>query len=319
MFKFIPSRKKAAIFQSKDTFSSTYLAMKVKLGMMDIQPEIIACPDTGKFMSSKVGCEALSDLLASWAGVALQYLGDGLYFLGERVFESLRNQTEKSFLSYTSVLTNYKSRVWKNARDLDGQRFDAYKLSVVPYDGLVKRIAAVEAIHKALESVNSIYNAPIGNTDDWSTSETEKAINAMERIGYQARHYDFLNTVSKKYAESRKKQPLYLHKYTPKNLLALITRCEKLANYADPKYIDNFEQKYLSCTAKLEEFEEKTATDDLPPVELKRREHESKIRAARLWWLAHFLKATHAVTSDVFSDIEKLALATERCIATPSE
>lgn len=299
----------------EDHFRKTYLALKIHLGMMDLDDAFLEDKDTGHNMCTKAACEDFSQTLVTFAGVALKYLGNGLVFLGERVFSSLRNQAEKTFLNYNQILTNYKTRVWKSARELDGEKFDSYQVNVVPYDQLSKRISAVEAVHRILEKVDSIYSAPIGSNDSWVTPECDRAISAMEKIGFQARHYDFLTSVSKTYATARKKQPLYLHKYTPKNIMGLIDRCEKLAKYADMKYIEDFESKYNKCTDKLEKYELTTDLNEFSDKELEQRNHELKIRAARLWWVAHFIKAVYTVTTDIFADIEKLANAAERCIA----
>lgn len=300
----------------EDIFNRTYLAIKIKLGMMEIGEDLLPDRDTNHTMYTKAGCEDLSQTMLTFAGVALKYLGNGLAFLAERVFKLLRNQAEKSFMNNQQILTNYKTRVWKSARDLDGVKFDATQVNVVPYDQLVKRVAAVEAVHRALEKVDSIYSAPVSSNDSWVTAECERAISAMEKIGFQARHYDFLTTVSKTYATARKKQPLYLHKYTPKNIMGLIDRCERLSKYMDPDYISSFEDKYEKCTDKLNIYELNTDLKDFSEKEVEQREHDAKIRAARLWWVAHFVKAAYTVTNDIFADIEKLANATERCVAT---
>lgn len=300
-----------------EQFNHTYLLLKIRLGLLETSQDPF---------SLQPAEESLSETLASFAGVALKYLGNGLFSLGERTFEIIRNQTEHVFLSYPSMVTNWKSRVWKHARDINGRTFDGYKVNVVPHADMIKRIQAVEAIHKALENVAKIYNAPVSKTDDsWTTPDCEKAITAMERIGYQARNYDFLNAVSKTYAKARKNQPIYLHGYTPKRILDLLVRCEKLAQYGDQKYITKFEADYLKCTDDLEAFEvatlEKSAPADADDAAIEKvdkatmeRDHESKIRAARLWWLAHFLKAAYAVTSDILKDMQALANVTERSV-----
>lgn len=315
---------------AEDHFNATYLNLKARLGILELGADQYPDPITG-LVSMEVarGNEALTDTLASFAGIALKYLGNGLFALGERTFEMIRNQTEKRFLSYPSMVTNWKSRVWSNARSIDGKEFDAYKVDVVPHAELIKRIQAVEAVHKALDNVSAIVNAPVAkNSDDWTTPECDKAIQAMEKIGFKAKNYDFLNTVSKTYAGARKKQPLYLHGYTPKRILDVLTRCEKLASYGDPKYIEKFEETYLSQTDKLEDYEadtdlksaEVTDKGDVKnKKEIEMREHESKIRAARLWWLAHFLKAAYTVTSDILRDAETLATATSRTLSKTTE
>lgn len=307
----------------EEKFNLTYLALKVRLGILEVSNDPFPDPYNMELLPAE---ESLSETLASFAGIALKYLGNGLFALGERTFEVIRNQTEQTFLSYPSMVTSWKSRVWKNARDINGRTFDGYKTNVVPHADMIKRIQAVEAIHKALENVAKIYNAPVSkNSDNWTTPECEKAIVAMERIGYQARNYDFLNSVSKTYATARKNQPIYLHGYTPKRILDLLVRCEKLAQYGDKKHVAQFEADYLKCTDDLEAFEidtlEKSAVSsddgkvvakaDALTVE---RDHESKIRAARLWWLAHFLKAAYAVTSDILKDMKTLATVTERSV-----
>lgn len=298
-----------------EIFRQQYLALKIKLGMFEIEGDMAPDPETGHIMYTQAACESLSETLATFAGVALRYVGDGLLFLGDRVFESLRNGAEKNFLSYQQICVNYKNRVWKNARDLDGTKFDAYTVNVVPHKELSKRLTAVEKVCKVLNNVDSIYSAPVKkNSADWTTPECNAAIKAMEDIGFQARNYDFLATVSKTYANARKNQPLYLHQYTPKNIMDLIDRCERLSTYSDPKYIDKFEEKYGKCTDKLQDFELDTAEKDDEEVTAA-RDHESKVRAARLWWMAHFIRAVYTVMKDIFSDIEKLTLATERCIA----
>lgn len=322
MTKFRSSSQRAkALLAAKtlpdDEWNRIYLALKIRLGMMDVTPDLLPDQDTGYQMGLQSGCEDLNSALVTFAGMAVKYLGNGLSFLSDRIFTALRNNAETTFLSYSQILTNYKIRVWKNARDLDGEKFDAYMLKVVPYDQLCKRVTAVEAVHKALSSVKAIYDSTIPTTNSWMTPECDRAIAAMERIGFQARHYEFLSNVSKVYGDARKKQPLFMHKYTPKGILGLIDRCDKLTQYADPKYIQDFQDKYESCLEALDKFELTTEMDDLSEKEKASREHELKIKAARLWWIAHFAKAAYTVTTDIFADIGKLATATERCIATP--
>lgn len=310
-------------------FKESYLALRVKLGMFNLTLDPFPDPETGKTSADMLGAghEELMESLMNLANLALRYLGGGLYILGERTFSSVRRMSEKKFLNYKDVMTTWKNRVWKNTRDLDGRKFDAYTLSVVPHAEMVKRIQAVESIHKLLNNVSGIYNAAVSkSSDDWMTPDCEKAINNLEKIGFHAKHLDMLNTVSKQYANSRKKQSLYLHGYTPKRILDLMSRCEKLAEYGDEKYIKQFEDTYLKFTDQCETFEEETVSkqtelsekDELTAKEKKEldeRQHESKIRAARLYWLAHFLKAAYVITGDILSDIEALSVAVERCIS----
>lgn len=318
----------------EERFPQIYQAMKIKLGMIDVSPDPYPDPETGitgeKYLT-RAGQEELMDSLVSFANLALRYLGAGLFMLGERTFNSVRRISEKRFMNYKSMMTNWKSRVWKNARSIDGQAFDAYTCTIVPHAEMVKRIQAVESIHKLLSNISGIYNANVPkNSDEWSTPECDKAIANLEKIGFKAKNLDMLNTISKQYANARKKQPLYLHGYTPKRILELMTRCEKLAEYGDEKYIQSFEDTYLKYSNQCEEFEDETSQksfdNDLKEEpnpktkkELQEREHESKIRAARLWWLAHFLKAAYTITGDILADIETLSIACERTMGKDNE
>ena len=311
----------------EDTFKERYLAMQIKLGIVDIAPDPYPCPETGYCMKDHVATEGLMDALSSFANLALKYLGDGLMTLADRTFSSIRTTAEKRFMNYASMMTAWRARVWKNSREIDGRKFDAYVVNVVPHAVMVKRIQAVEAVHKALSNIGGIYNAPVRkNSDDWTTPECEKAITALGNVGIDASSLDMLSTMSKQYDRARKKQPLYLHGYTPKRILDIMTRCEKLAEYGDASYISKFEETYLKHTDTLEDKEQDTTMkrlgEDLSEKELKNLdedEHENRIRAARLWWLAHFLKAAYQVTSDILADVEVLMKATERTLADEEE
>lgn len=310
----------------EEAFNKIYLATKIKLGIIDetmFRPSFDA--ETG--YTPAISTEGLVDSLLDFANLALKYLGHGLYALSERTFDAIRTQSEKIFMSYPTMVTTWKSRIWENSRDIDGRKFDAYVINVVPHAVMVKRINAVEQVHKALNSISSIYNAPIPKTsDDWTTPECTKAIAAMEKIGFDAGSLDMLGSMSKQYENARKKQAMYLHGYTPKRLLDIMTRCEKLAEYGDVKYVERFEEQYLKHVDALEDDESDTFSkkieEDAPDTiktkaktsKINQEEHEEKIRAARLWWLAHFLKAAYQVTTDILKDVEVLMTATSRCV-----
>lgn len=313
----------------EEAFNKIYLATKIKLGIINeamFRPSFDA--ETG--YTPAISTEGLVDSLLDFANLALKYLGHGLYALSERTFDSIRTQSEKIFMSYPTMVTTWKSRIWENSRDIDGRKFDAYTIKVVPHAVMVKRINAVEQVHKALNSIGAIYNAPVPKTsDDWTTPECAKAISALEKIGFDAGSLDMLGTISKQYENARKKQAMYLHGYTPKRLLDIMTRCEKLAEYGDIKYVQRFEEQYLKHVDSLEDDESETSTkkieEDPDTAQTKSKtskiaqeEHEEKIRAARLWWLAHFLKAAYQITTDILSDVETLMTATSRCVITPS-
>ncbi len=307
----------------QEAFSRIYLATKIKIGIINEKTfEMSTDSETG--YTPLQGTEGLIDSLMDFAGLTLKYLGHGLYALSERTFDSIRVQAEKSFMSYPSMVTTWKSRVWENARDIDGRKFDAYTLKVVPHAVMVKRIHAVEQVHKVLSSISAIYNAPVSKrNDDWTTPECTKAITALDKIGIDAGSLDMMNEVSKQYDSARKKQPMYLHGYTPKRILDIMTRCEKLAEYGDTKYISKFEDQYLSHVDTLEDKEANTSMAKMEEEETKltkkskqieEDEHEEKVKAARLWWLAHFLKAAYQITSDILKDVELLMTATSRCV-----
>ena len=332
-------KKKAEAFLSSqglpknedERFAAVYTHMKCRLGMIDVTPDPYPDPETGltgAHFAADVGREDLLESLINLTSIGLKYLGGGLFSLGERTFSAIRRQSERKFMNYKDMVVAWRGRVWKNARNIDGEEFDAYVVNVVPHAEMVKRIQAVEAIHKLLGNISGIYNAPIPkNGIDWSTPECDKAIAQLEKIGVKAKNLDMLNTISKQYAQARKKQPLYLHGYTPKRIMDLMNRCEKLAEYGDPRYIKSFEEKYLGLSDKTEELETKADEKEMEYTssengitekekkEVMEMDNEAKIKAARLWWLAHFLKAAYAITVDILEDVERLSVAVERTIS----
>lgn len=343
MARFHSRKKKAEALLSvqglpknaNERFTAEYLHMKCRLGMIDVTPDPYPDPETGitgAHFATNIGREDLLESLINLTSIGLKYLGGGLFSLGERTFSAIRRQSERRFMNYKDMMVAWRSRVWKNVRNIDGEEFDAYVINVVPHAEMIKRIQAVEAIHKLLGNISGIYNAPVPKSGvDWSTPECDKAIAQLEKIGIKAKNLDMLNTVSKQYAQARKKQPLYLQGYTPKRILDLMNRCEKLAEYGDPTYIKNFEEKYLGLSDKTEELESKADEKSMDYTsneegmtakekkEVEAMDNEAKIKAARLWWLAHFLKAAYAITVDILEDVERLSVAVERCISRDTE
>ena len=334
----------------KEIFNQKYLATKIHIGMFDLSADPFPDPATDRIsrevvyrideehlpVSKRTGQESLTESLTEFAAVTLKYASAGLFYLGNRTFNFIRAQSEKKFLNYNTVMVRWKSRVWKNARNIDGREFDAYQLNIVPHAEMVKRIYTVELIHKCLSNISGIYNAPIKkNSDDWATPECTKVITQLEKIGFKAKHLDENGGISKQYAESRKKQPLYLHGYTPKRIMDLLTRCEKLASYGDEKYINEFEKKYLAYGDALEDYDSDTEDKKFELEEkgkekgesytrkelqeIEHRKNESRVKSARMWWLAHFLKVAYVITGDIIADMEKLMRATENTLSTADE
>ena len=53
--------------------------------------------------------------------------------------------------------------------------------------------------------------------------------------------------------------------------------------------------------------------------EIEHRKNESRVKSARMWWLAHFLKVAYVITGDIIADMEKLMRATENTLSTADE
>lgn len=287
-------------------FIETYIALKIKLGYVDILP----------------GNEGISDILTRFAGKAVKSFGHGLAFVAGRTFNIIRNQAIKAFNDYKHILAIWKTKVWKNSRLIDGNKFDAYTIRMVPYAILKDRINAVLAIHQALEHVKTILDAPVQANNNWLTTDCQKAIDVMAKIGYNATDFNMLDdSLSSMYNKASLKQAIFLHKYTLNNIMGLFDYVEKIANYADPKYIKAYEEKFELCTDKLNEDEEDILhkemedTEDTKEKEIVKDKYELSMRSSRMWWIIHFIKAAYKVTNDIFKDMERLTIISERCIS----
>lgn len=288
-------------------FAQIYLALKYHLGYMTFAP----------------GDESLADPLAKFALFTLKSFGHGLAFVADRVFNLLRRKTEKTLLSYTNTTGVWKSRVWKNLRNIDGVKFDDYMLSVPPYAVLKDRVNAVLAIHQALANVTGIYDGSVAQGNYWLTTDCQKAIDAMAKIGFDARNHDILvESISETYKRATIRQSMFMHKYTLKNIMELFNKVQQIAEYASPAYIEKYQKKFDACIDKLNDAEGAIIEDDndekLTEKEKAAREYEISMRAARLWWITHFIRSAYLVTSDIFTVLEKLTAVTEKCIATTS-
>ena len=96
------------------------------------------------------------------------------------------------------------------------------------------------------------------------------------------------------------------------------TDLDKWSN--DSKYIDGvlFIEGDKGADVLLKEISncpyEKCKMEDIDQEELEEKKHILSIKLARLWWVSHFIKATHVVASDVVIDILKICKVAERCI-----
>lgn len=266
---------------------------------------------------TRSGTEGFSDTLALLAGHAIKYVGNGLSFLITRTFVNIKESATKRLLSYKDTLHAYKSTVWRNARDIDGEKFDEYELKVVPYAVMVKRINAIIAMHRVISNVSGIYKSDVDmKTDIWYTPECRVAIQKMNDIGISAD--EVVNSVDAgptKYELAAIRQPMALHKYTVKNIMEIIGKFNEVTQYLSSSYIENMMKKFNTCTTLLETYEAETDTNvELSEEDISAREHEAKIRAARVWWLSHFLTSVYRVSTDVMRDIEKIVGATTRCV-----
>lgn len=286
-------------------FIETYLALKIKLGYYTILE----------------GQEGFVDILAKFAGFALKSFGRGLFTVARATFNTITLKSEKTVKSYKKTLEIWKDRVWVNARSVDGVKFDDYVIKIVPYKVLKDRINAVLAIHKALENVEAIMNAPVASDNYWLTNECQKAIDYMSKIGFNAKNYNMLtDELSNSYKNAEIKQPIFLHKYTLNNIMGLLNHVDKIVNYASPKYIREYQEKFEDCTYDLDEKEGdillKEGDDDSVKNDkiVAKDKYELAMRSSRMWWIIHFIKAAYFVTNDIFKDIEKLVIVSEKCI-----
>lgn len=292
-------------------FCKEYMALKYKLGYLYIQP----------------GMEGLGDILGRFAVKALRSFAHGLGSLVGVVFKGVRNIGEKSIFKYKDLLGIWKTRVWKDARNVDGVKFDNYVIKVPPYQILNARVMAIATIHQAIGNINTIFNESVASGNYWLTSDCQKAINAMAKIGYNARHYDMMvDGVSASYKRSSIRQSMYLHKYTLKNIMSLLDRMSKIIDYADPSYLQDLEDKLSKLIDKVNDQEGEILSDRLDdddtddkkvsPKQTVEKEYNVKMRAARLWWVTHFVRSAYIVTLDVVNDLEKLVKATESCVSS---
>lgn len=290
-------------------FCKEYLALKYKLGYLYLLP----------------GQESLGSILGKFAAKALRSFAHGLGSLVSVVFKGVRNIGEKSVFKYKDLLGIWKTRVWKQARYVDGNKFDNYMVKVPPYKILNDRVMAIATIHQAIGNINTIFNESVAQGNYWLTSDCQKAINAMAKIGYNARHHDMMiDGVSAAYKRAAIRQSMYLHKYTLKNIMSLLDKMSKIIDYADPTYLQELEEKLNILIDKVNDQEGEILSDridndddkKISPKQTVEKEYNIKMRAARLWWMTHFVRSAYIVTLDVVNDLEKLVKATENCIST---
>lgn len=307
---------------SLDSYNAALVHFKTYFGLYDTSFELLPDPEDPENKNQELfsSVEGVTDILFELSGSALRYISSSLYTISLRLFESLRTSTEQTFLNYATTLHTWKDRIWKNLRQVDGNKFDEQVINVMPYNVMTKQLKAIETIHTALSSVSAIYDKDVKkNSDDFLTPECNTAISALENAGYIIDDLDVMKNISAPYLKARVKQSIYLHKYTIKNVLTILDRFGKVARYSDSKYIDKLEDKFGVCIDKLQAYEETTATSDtLSKDEIDDRKHITKARTARLWWYAQFIKAAYTMSNDIYNDFKKLSLAVERSIATPS-
>lgn len=311
-----------------ETTISLYSGLRT--GAINIKQDDVPDPDTGYTTAMQkdisIGNEELIAKLTDFAGLALKFLGNGLFNLANSTFDGLCHRGEKLFYNYPALITSWKSRVWKCSRNIDGQKFDAYTVYVSPHAELIKRIQVMEAVHKTISDISGIYNAPISKGDNWETPECERVLTALKKVGIFIEGKADFSSVGKQYNATKKKQPLFLHGYTPKRIIDILTRCDKIVSYASKSHIEKLQNTYFKYVDKIDNFEIDTddkefnidaendaSNKDYREVEDRRR--ENRIRSARLWWLAHFLKIGYVLMEEIINDIEILVKATESCVS----
>lgn len=287
-------------------FIEVYTALRIKLGYFPLLE----------------GQEGFVDILSKFAGFTIKSYGHGLSTVSNNVFNSISRSSKKSLDQYKARLGIWKETVFKNARSVDGNKFDNYVVRIVPYKVLKDRVNAVLTIHQALENVKGIMNAPVKYDNYWLTNECQEAIDAMTKIGFNARNYNMLdNSVSSAYKKAEVKQAIFLHRYTLNNMMKLFNYVDKIAEYASPKYINEYKNKFEDCTDKLDETEVTILEKEMDDPEEKntkkinKDKYELAMRSSRMWWIIHFIRSAYLVTTDIFSTMELLAKISGKCLA----
>ena len=249
----------------------------------------------------------------------LKYISKKLGYLVTRLLHSMRNVAEKAFSRYESIMFRWNKRLSSNISNIDSVAFENRKISVVPREVLLARIDAIHKVHHLLDNIGQVCESQIRQgSNDFRTSEIMSAFRAMSDIGFDANRYNLVKQVSSLYDDAREHATLENLGYSTSELPTIISRISGIAKYANSSDVKKLNLRFVAYADKLTEYEKSIKEqEDLSFEEKEELLHTVDIKIARLWWIAHFIKAAYVVTGDIVIDILKICKTAEQCI--PSE
>ena len=265
---------------------------------------------------TSAGTEGFGDdaLHATISG--LSYISKKMGMLVVRLSHMLRNTAELIISRYGSIMYRWDKRIRQNLHRIDSIKFTERKASVVPKEVLDKRIEAAKKLYHILDNVEMVCEAPVKpGSDDWRTPEFMKAYDAMMSIGFDANRYDLVKKAASVYDEARFKSTLGNHGYSVEHLGEVIQAIQPLTAYAQSNHVKNLTKRFVEYSDKLVKYEQSlNHQEDMDSMEKEELLHAVQVKIARLWWLTHFIKASHVLVGDIVIDVLKMCKIAEQCI-----